>query len=105
MNNIKVSVIIPVYNTPMPLLEHCISSIQENLQQMGDEVEVCLSNDGWTKQYIEPMLKEAEASDSRFHYIYKQNSGVSNTRNLGIDMAQGEYITFVCRYVGIYKCL
>ena len=92
---IKLSVIIPIYNTPEPLLEHCISSIQENLQQMGDEVEVFLINDGSTKQYIGPILKETEASDSRFHHIYKQNSGVSDTRNLGIDMAQGEYIIFV----------
>ena len=92
---IKLSVIIPIYNTPEPLLEHCISSIQENLQQMGDEVEVLLINDGSTVSYIEPMFKAVEAADNRFKYVYKANSGVSATRNLGIDMAQGEYITFV----------
>lgn len=92
---IKLSVIIPIYNTPEPLLEHCISSIQENLQQMGDEVEVLLINDGSTVSHIEPMLKAAEAADNRFKYKYKANSGVSDTRNLGIDMAQGEYIIFV----------
>lgn len=91
----KLSVIIPVYNTPKPLLEHCIASVQENAGKMGDKLEVLLINDGSTEQYIEPMLKETEASDSRFHYIYKTNSGVSDTRNMGIEMAQGEYITFV----------
>ena len=82
------SVIIPIYNTPKPLLEHCLASIQENICNMGEEVEVFLINDGSPNQYIESMLKKAEASDSRFHHIYKQNSGVSDTRNLGIDMAQ-----------------
>jgi glycosyltransferase involved in cell wall biosynthesis len=91
----QLSVIIPIYNAPKPFLEHCIASVQENISKMGDEVEVFLINDGSTEQYIDPMLKEAEASDSRFHYIYKQKSGVSDTRNLGIDMAQGEYIIFV----------
>lgn len=55
----KLSVIIPIYNTPKNLLDH---------------------------------LKEIEYADSRFKYVYKSNSGVSETRNLGIKMAQGEYI-------------
>ena len=52
-------------------------------------------NDGSTEPHIEELLKQAEQEDSRFKYIYKPNSGVSDTRNLGIDMAQGEYIVFV----------
>ena len=91
----KLSVIIPIFNTPKLLLEHCIESVQENIRKTGDEVEVFLINDGSTEQYIDPLLKEAEASDSHFHYIYKQKSGVSDTRNLGIDKAQGEYIIFI----------
>jgi glycosyltransferase involved in cell wall biosynthesis len=91
----KLSVIIPIYNTPKLLLEHCIESVQINVCKIGDEVEVLLINDGSTEQHIDPLLKETEASDSHFHYIYKQKSGVSDTRNLGIDKAQGEYIIFV----------
>ena len=37
----KLSVIIPIYNTPKPLLEHCIASVQENICNMGGEVERC----------------------------------------------------------------
>lgn len=92
---IKLSVIIPIYNTPAPLLEHCISSIQDNLCLMDDEVEVLMINDGSTESYIEPLLKAMETADSRFKYVYKDNSGVSTTRNLGIEMAHGEYITFI----------
>lgn len=92
---LKLSVIIPIYNTPAPLLEHCISSIQDNLCLMDDEVEVLMINDGSTESYIEPLLKAMETADSRFKYVYKDNSGVSMTRNLGIKMAQGEFVTFI----------
>ena len=92
---IKLSVIIPIYNTPASYLEHCISSVQENLRLMSDEVEILLINDGSTEPHIEPMLKAVETTDSRFKYVYKDNSGVSITRNLGIEMAQGTFITFI----------
>lgn len=62
---------------------------------MGNDVEIFLINDGSTNPHIEPILKEIEYADSRFRYVYKSNSGVSETRNLGIKMAQGEYITFI----------
>ena len=92
---IKLSVIIPISNTPAPLLDHCISSIRDNLCLMGDEVEVLMINDGSTEPHIESMLKAMETADCRFKYVYKDNSGVSTTRNFGIKMAQGEYITFI----------
>ena len=88
------SVIVPVYNTPRELLEHCISSIQDNIRNLGGAEILCI-NDGSTEPHIEEFLKQAEKEDPRFKYIYKPNSGVSDTRNLGIDMAQGEYIVFV----------
>ena len=92
---IKLSVIIPVYNTPQHLLEYCLSRIQENLLSLKDTVEVLLINDGSTEPYIESTLKKASEADSRIKYVYKANSGVSATRNMGLEMAQGEYITCV----------
>lgn len=91
---VSLSVIIPIYNTPQYLLEHCLTSIQDNIMEMKD-VEVLMINDGSTEPYIAPLLKEKALSDSRFQYIEKSNSGVSNTRNMGIELSQGEYITFV----------
>lgn len=91
---IQLSVIVPVYNTPRQLLEHCISSIKDNIRHL-EGAEILCMNDGSTETHVEQMLKEAETADSRFKYVYKPNSGVSDTRNLGIDMAQGEYIVFV----------
>lgn len=90
----NLSVIIPIYNTPQHLLEHCLASIQENLMEM-DDVEVLMINDGSTAPHIAPLLSKKARQDSRFQYICKTNSGVSNTRNMGIELAQGEYIMFV----------
>lgn len=92
---IKLSVIIPVYNTPAQLLEQCLASVQENLGAMDDEVEVLLLDDGSIEPHINPMLKAVAVEDSRFNCVFKANSGVSNTRNTGIEMAKGEYITFI----------
>lgn len=54
-----------------------------------------LINDGSTHPHVEKMLKAVEAADGHFRYLYKPNTGVSDTRNLGIEMAQSRYITFV----------
>ena len=61
---IKLSVIIPIYNTPQHLLEYCLSRIQENLLSLKDTVEVLLINDGSTEPYIESTLKKASEADS-----------------------------------------
>lgn len=90
----KLSIIVPIFNTPKELLEHCISSIKDNIRNLGGAEILCI-NDGSTEPHIEQMLKDAEAADNRFKYIYKPNSGVSDSRNLGIDMARGEYVIFV----------
>ena len=92
---INLSIIIPVYNTPKVLLSKCLSSVKMNVQELEDNVEVLLINDGSTEPYIEKILKEAEQEDSHFSYLYKQNGGVSETRNYGIFKAKFEYIAFV----------
>ena len=91
---ISLSVVIPIFNTPKHLLEHCLTSIQDNIKDMKD-VEVLMINDGSTEPYIVPLLQEKAQVDCRFRYIDKPNSGVSNTRNMGIELSQGEYIAFV----------
>lgn len=49
---IKLSVIIPVYNTPAQLLEQCLASVKENLGAMDDEVEVLLLDDGSIEKLV-----------------------------------------------------
>ena len=91
---INLSVVIPIYNPPQNLLERCLTSIEDNIKEM-ENVEVLMVNDGSTKPYIAPLLQEKAQEDSRFRFINKPNSGVSNTRNMGIELSQGEYIAFI----------
>lgn len=97
MNTVSLSIIIPIYNTPIDLLTRCINSIKEDLifLKNSEQIEILLINDGSTEPHIEKCLKEYTEMDNCFRYINKPNSGVSNTRNLGIDLAKGNYIAFV----------
>ncbi|WP_130864070.1 glycosyltransferase family 2 protein [Bacilliculturomica massiliensis] len=85
-----VSVIVPVYNAG-PYLVNCIKSIQE---QRYKNLEIFLVDDD--SKDVSPLICDMYArNDSRIRVIRKQNSGVSATRNLAIDMASGEYLQFV----------
>lgn len=88
--NIKISVIVPIYNTEK-FLEKCIESI---LNQTLKEIELILVNDGSTDNSYLICEKYAE-KDSRILYIKIDNSGCSFARNIGLEKAKGEYITFV----------
>lgn len=85
-----VSIIIPIYNAEKSI-ERTLRSIELQTYQ---NIEVLMINDGST-DHSEQICKKYEAKDSRFHFIHKKNSGVSNTRNYGIELAKGEYLQFV----------
>lgn len=87
MENPLVSIVIPVYNDEKFVLE----TIQSVKNQVYDNWECILVNDGSSDQ-SEIVIQKAIAADSRFSYIFKENSGVSDTRNLGIHSAKGEFI-------------
>lgn len=83
---IKVSVIVPVYNTEKHL-EKCIKSIME---QSLKEIEIIAINDG-SKDNSLNILKTLAAKDKRILIINKENEGVSVARNYGIKAAKGKY--------------
>ena len=85
-----VSVIIPVYNAEKYLCE-CIDSV---LHQKTDDMEIILVNDGSTDNSGEICDKYA-LHDSRIKVIHRKNSGQAAARNVGLDAAKGEYITFI----------
>lgn len=87
---VKVSVIVPVYNS-RKYLKECIESI---INQDLEEIELILVNDGSTDNSLDICQKYA-MKDSRIKIIDKQNGGVSSARNAGIDAAKGEFIGFV----------
>ena len=88
--NIKISVVIPVYNTE-EYLGQCLDSLY---LQKYREVEYILVDDGSTDDSYALCQKYA-AKDERFVVVQKENGGPSSARNLAISMARGEYITFV----------
>lgn len=89
-NNIKISVIVPCYNI-REYLPRCIESI---LAQTYKNLEIILISDGSTDGTDE-VIREYVKKDSRIIPVFKQNSGVSDTRNRGLDIATGDYIGFV----------
>lgn len=90
MKNPLISVIIPVYNVET-YLNSCINSI---LNQTYKNLEVILVDDGSTDK--SPIICDEYANiDDRITVIHKRNGGLSDARNVGINIARGEYITFI----------
>ncbi len=85
-----ISVIVPVYNSEK-MLSSCIESI---LTQSYPEFELILVDDGSTDKSSEICKKHAVA-DARIRYVRQKNAGASAARNKGIELATGEFITFV----------
>lgn len=83
------SIIVPVYNAS-EFLENCLKSI---LSQTFKDFEVICINDGSTDNSLEILEKYAK-KDNRIKIFSQNNLGVSAARNLGIDVAKGEYILF-----------
>ena len=86
----KISIIVPVYKAE-PYLKKCIDSI---LNQTFKDFELILVDDGAPDRCGE-ICDEYALKDSRIKIIHKENGGQSSARNVGLDIAQGEYIGFV----------
>lgn len=86
----RVSAIVPAYNAA-EYLEDCLNSI---LRQSLKELEVIVIDDGSTDSTLR-IAEKIAAEDKRIRVESISNRGVSAARNLGIDLAKGEYLTFV----------
>lgn len=90
MSSSKISIIVPVYNVDK-YLHKCIDSI---LAQTFTDFELLLIDDG-SKDKSGAICDGYAAKDSRVRVFHKENGGVSSARNLGLDNAEGEWVTFV----------
>ena len=81
----KISIIIPIYNTLPLFLDNCISSC------VGENFEIILIDDGSSINYSHLLAKYSD----KVTYIKTENKGVSYARNLGLQRATGDYIFFV----------
>ena len=85
-----ISVIVPVYNVEK-YLERCVKSIAA---QTYKDLEILLIDDGSTDKSGE-MCDAFQQTDSRIKAFHKQNGGLSDARNYGIEHSAGEFISFV----------
>lgn len=89
--NIKISVIIPVYNVEQ-YLEKCIESV---LQQKYDNYEIILVDDGATDDSGKICEGYGEKFPEKIRVIHQENKGLGGARNTGIEQAEGDYLFFV----------
>lgn len=90
MEKMKISVIVPVYNT-LNCLERCVVSI---CGQTYQNLEIILVDDGSTDGTGQLCDRLAERDD-RIRVYHKENGGASSARNLGLQKANGDHIGFV----------
>ena len=86
-----IDIIIPVYNTPKLDLERCLNSI---INQTYNDYKVYIIDDGSNdniKNYLDDFVKDKD----NFIVKHINNNGVSNARNVGIDISNSKYITFI----------
>jgi len=86
----KLSIIIPVYRTEATL-DRCLESV---MAQSFRDIEVILIDDG-SPDKCPQLCDEWARKDSRIRVVHKTNGGLSDARNAGIDLATGDYLTFV----------
>lgn len=90
MNSDLISIIVPCYNVEK-YLKKCVDSI---IGQSYKNIEIILVDDGATDN-TPKLCDDLAKSDSRIKVIHKENGGVSVARNVGVENATGEYITFL----------
>lgn len=85
-----ISIIIPVYNV-QNYIETCLNSV---INQTYKNLEIILVDDG-SPDNSGKICDEYAKKDNRIKVIHKENGGVSESRNVGLELARGTYITFV----------
>ena len=85
-----ISVIVPVYNVEK-YLYRCVDSI---INQTYENLEIILVNDG-SKDSSGKICDEYQQRDLRIKVIHKENEGLGFARNSGLDIATGQYVTFI----------
>ena len=89
-NEIKVSVIIPIYNA----YDYLRPAIDTVVDQTLKEIEIICIDDGSTDKSLS-VIKEYQQRDDRIRIVTENNAGVSTARNKGIIRARGDYIIFL----------
>ena len=89
-SNVKVSIVVPIYNAEL-YLKQCLDSI---INQTLKEIEIICVNDGSTDKSAK-IVEEYAKKDNRIRVIRKTNTGYGNSMNIGFDAAVGEYVGLI----------
>lgn len=92
--NIKLSIIIPVYNTSL-YLRKCLDSVIKALDKVNEQVEVLIINDGSTDNSGTIIDEYCKKYSDIMVCFTKENGGLSDVKNYGLQRANGEYIIFL----------
>ncbi|PZV09186.1 MAG: hypothetical protein DCF32_02975 [Leptolyngbya sp.] len=88
-----ISIIVPVYNCPEPLLREMIASV---LGQIYPKWELCLADDASPAPHVKMVLSEAVASDPRIKAVFcSENRHVVASTNSALELATGDYVAFL----------
>ena len=90
MRNTKISIIVPVYKAEKTI-HRCINSI---IQQTHTNFELIIIDDG-SPDKSGKICDNYAQKDKRIQVIHKKNGGVSSARNIGLNLATGDFITFI----------
>ncbi|WP_242719371.1 tetratricopeptide repeat protein [Microcoleus vaginatus] len=89
----RISIIMPVYNTPKELLQEAIESV---LAQVYPHWELCIADDTSTKPYIKEVLANYAAKDERIKVVFRSKNGhISASSNSALEVATGEFIALL----------
>lgn len=88
--NIKVSIIVPVYNVE-PYLDRCMQSL---LNQSLREIEIIMVDDE-SPDRCPQMCEDYKAKYPNVKVVHKKNGGLGFARNSGLEVAEGEYVAFI----------
>ena len=88
--SVKISVIIPIYNSEKYLSE-CLESI---INQTFKDIEIICINDG-SKDKSEKIIKQYAEKDKRIILLNKKNEGAGPARDKGVEISKGEYLSFI----------
>lgn len=92
-NRPRISVIVPVYNTPEVILRSTLDSV---VGQLYDDWELCVADDASDSPHVRKVLTEYQQADSRIRCCFREERGnISAASNSALEMATAEFVTFL----------